>query len=99
MEESTADVQMVDANVHTEADRAEVAEIDEPGVVNHMVEMIDLYLQSQPYVLWANWDITIPGRRKLAAEWLAEQLLALDNFMDEYYAKHPLEDPTRSPTI
>ena len=89
---------MVEANVHTEVDGAEespnVLVTDEPGVVSDMERMIERYLESQPYVLWANWDITVPDRRKLAAKWLAEQLLALDRFMDEYYAKHPLEDPT-----
>lgn len=31
------------------------------------------YLSGLPFVLWADWDISIPAQRLKAARWLAQQ--------------------------
>lgn len=39
------------------------------------------YLEGQPYILWANWDISKPERREQAATWLANQVINVLNEM------------------
>lgn len=37
------------------------------------------YLESKHTTLWADWDITRPNRRQLAAAWLSEQVQGVLN--------------------
>lgn len=46
------------------------------------VQVAYRYLSTRPYSLWANWDISIPSRRLLAARWFAEQVEGMENMVD-----------------
>ena len=39
------------------------------------------YLSSLHFSVWAEWDISHPDRRYLAAKWLAEQFKAMDQIL------------------
>lgn len=39
------------------------------------------WLASLGTTLWANWDVTDPERRRLAAEWFEDQLLSYEEWM------------------
>jgi hypothetical protein len=43
-----------------------------------MVRVAYRYLTEVPATTWATWDISRPGRRLLAARWLADQIEAVE---------------------
>jgi len=46
-----------------------------------LVRAAFLYLSRQPMNMWADWDISKPERRLLAARWLAVQFEAMDSLL------------------
>lgn len=48
--------------------------------------MVEEWLDSKPHTLWADWDISRPDRRTLAAEWFTRQVREFDNFRRERLA-------------
>lgn len=44
-----------------------------------------LYLSEQPATLWADWNISDPNRRTLAAKWLARQITQVYEFQNRNY--------------
>ena len=44
--------------------------------------LTEKYLEQLNYTLWADWDISRPDRRKLAAEWFASEVRKVFQFAD-----------------
>lgn len=67
-DEGVADDEMVEADVPPLSPR------------ERSLQAIEQYLESLPYTLWGDWDVSIPERRRLAAEWFLEQIVALAEY-------------------
>jgi hypothetical protein len=50
-----------------------------------IVDEIDDWLSHLPYSKWADWDISSPDRRRLAAEWFAAQREAFESYRAGYH--------------
>lgn len=49
-----------------------------------LVDEVDDWLSRQPFTKWADWDIKMPNRRRLAAEWFARQYEAFEAYRSGY---------------
>jgi len=45
------------------------------------IEIIEQWLDTKPYTLWATWDLSQPERKRLAAEWFAKEIVDFNSWM------------------
>ena len=44
---------------------------------------VEMYLTNLPYSMWSDWEIKHPDRRRLAAEWLYDQIRSVIGVIEE----------------
>lgn len=47
------------------------------------VKLVEQYMDTLPYTLWATWDLSQPERKRMAAEWFVSQMKELTTWMGQ----------------